>query len=71
MANSEAPCSKQREILLEIFLSDGERANLPSELNRHLERLRFLLTLLEQSCGLYGPNTRLIRSIRLFCGRRL
>ena len=37
MANREAPCSKQREILMEIFLSEGESANLPCELNQHLQ----------------------------------
>ena len=37
MADRKAPCSKQREILLAIFLSDEEKANLPPDLSRHLE----------------------------------
>jgi hypothetical protein len=36
MTDKKAPCSKQREILLEVFLSGGEKANLPPDLGRHL-----------------------------------
>jgi hypothetical protein len=54
MANSKAPCSKQREILLEIFLSDGEKANLPSELNHHLESCA--------ACSRYWNNLGALRS---------
>jgi hypothetical protein len=54
MADSKAPCSKQRKILLEVFLSEGEKANLPSDLNRHLENCA--------SCSLYWSNLRAVRS---------
>jgi hypothetical protein len=54
MANSEAPCSKQREILLEIFLSDGESANLPIELNQHLQGCA--------SCTYYWSSLGVVRS---------
>jgi hypothetical protein len=54
MANSEAPCSKQRDILLEVFLSEGEKANLPTDLNRHLENC--------VSCSLYWSNLRAVLS---------
>ena len=37
MADKKAPCSKQREILLDVFLSEGEKANLPNDLRRHLQ----------------------------------
>ncbi len=54
MADKKAPCSKQREILLEIFLSDGEKANLPSELNHHLQSCA--------SCAHYWSNLGAVRS---------
>ena len=54
MADKEAPCSKQREILLETFFSDGENANLPSELNHHLQSCA--------SCAHYWSSFGLLRS---------
>ena len=54
MADRKAPCSKQREILLEIFLSEGESANLPSELNQHLQACA--------SCMHYWSSLGVVRS---------
>jgi hypothetical protein len=54
MADRKAPCGKQREILLERFLSDGEKANLPSELNHHLQNCT--------ACARYWNNLGEVRS---------
>ena len=54
MADRKAPCSKQREILLEIFLSDGKKANLPSELHHHLQSCA--------SCARYWNSLGVVRA---------
>jgi hypothetical protein len=54
MANSEAPCSKQRESLLEIFLDEEEKANLPSGLSRHMEKC--------DACRRYWDSMKSVRA---------
>jgi len=54
MADKKAPCSKQRDILLEIFLSDGEGAHFPSALNQHLQGC--------SSCRYYWSSLGVVRS---------
>jgi hypothetical protein len=54
VADKKAPCSKQREILLEIFLSADEKADLPSELNHHLQSCT--------SCAHYWSSLGVVRS---------
>jgi hypothetical protein len=54
MDDKITPCSKQREILMEVFLSDAEKANLPSELNHHLQRC--------SSCSHYWSSLSTVRS---------
>ena len=54
MDDEKAPCSKQREFLLEAFLSDGEKTNLPSGLNHHLQSCA--------ACARYWNNLSAVRS---------
>lgn len=54
MSDKKAPCSKQRETMLEVFLSGGQKANLPSGLNSHLKNC--------DSCSLYWNNLRTVQS---------
>jgi len=70
MADRKAPCSRQREILLEIFLSEGESANLPSELNQHLRDCASCMHYWS-SLGVVRLHTRRTGSIRHSCGQRL
>jgi hypothetical protein len=48
VADKKAPCSMHREGLLEVFLSEGEKANLPPDLSRHLENC--------DACSRYWDN---------------
>ena len=68
MANRESPCSKQRELLLEIFLSDGESANLPCELNQHLQGCA-PARIIGATLVLYGLHTHRTGSIHHSCGK--
>jgi hypothetical protein len=54
MADEKAPCSKHRESLLEIFLSERERANLAPDLSRHLESCG--------ACSRYWNNLNAVRT---------
>ena len=50
----KTPCSQERETLLEIFLSEGEKANLPSDLLRHMGCC--------DSCSCYWKSLSAVRS---------
>lgn len=54
MADKNAPCSVHRENLLEIFLDEGEKANLPSGLSRHMEACN--------TCKRYWDSMRSVRA---------
>jgi hypothetical protein len=57
MVTGKTPCSKERETLLEIFLSEGEKANLPSDLLRHMGRC--------YACSRYWKSLSAVRSASL------
>jgi hypothetical protein len=54
MVDRKGPCRKQREILLDIFLSKREKANLPPDLSRHMESC--------DACSRYWNSLGSIRS---------